>query len=72
MKKIFYLISMAFILFLSSCEKSDLNDETGIKFAIDKDNVEPPGGQQGSAEDEGILNKIDKENVETPGGQGSD
>ncbi len=62
---------MFFGLILSSCEQTDLSDETGIKLAIDKEDVEPPGGQGSeSNSEETYLQKIDKENVEPPGGQG--
>ena len=68
MKNFIILLSIGFISFLSSCEKNDINDETGIELAIDKDKVEPPGGQS-STEEKYIFKAIDKENVETPGGQ---
>ena len=73
MKNFIYPLAVGFILILSSCEKPDLSNETEIQLGIDKENVEPPGGQgdkSGSTTGEGFFEKIDKENVEPPGGQG--
>ncbi len=70
MKRIFNLIGLTFILFLSSCEKTDLNDETGIKLAIKKENVESPAGQGAKAYKQ-IFYSINKGDVEPAGGQGS-
>ncbi len=43
------------IFFMSSCEKEEINDETGIEnlqnpptFKIDKDEVVPPGEKEGN------------------------
>ncbi|WP_027392954.1 hypothetical protein [Aquimarina latercula] len=70
MKKIIYVLGVVFFLVPTSCVNTDLEDETGIEFAIDKENVESPGGQSGATSEGTILQKIDKEDVEPPGGQG--
>ncbi|MEW7289950.1 hypothetical protein [Aquimarina sp. 2304DJ70-9] len=43
------ILSVCFIAFLVSCEKSELENETGIEFkSIEKEDVEALGGQSGN------------------------
>ncbi|GGX23697.1 hypothetical protein [Aquimarina muelleri] len=69
MKKFSVIFSViVLVVIFVSCEKNDIENETGIEFkAINKEDVTPPGGQ-GNTYD-AFRNEIDKDRVESSGGQ---
>ncbi|WP_438711163.1 hypothetical protein ACSTS3_21720 [Aquimarina muelleri] len=50
MKKFSVIFSViVLVVIFVSCEKNDIENETGIEFkAVDKDIIESPGGQSGN------------------------
>lgn len=62
MKKFsFVSLCILVVVLITSCEKSNIENEEFQFQAIDKDKVESPGGQS--------LQKVDKDEIESPGGQ---